>query len=442
MAELAPFKGVMYNTEKIQELADVVTPPYDVISKKEQENFYKTHPNNMVRLILGKPEEKDTPQNTPHTRAAQYFSQWITQGILIRDEEPAFYLKSIQFEWDGVTYTRYGIIALVRIEAFDKGVILPHEKTFSRVKSERLELLKACNTNFDPVFALYPDNEDVFSQLTQKIQDKPSDIAFTDNFQQHHQLWRITDPNTHHLITTSLAPESLVIADGHHRYETALNYRNWLKEKSEEFSPDHPANFVMMYLSSMKDPGLIVLPAHRLVNDIDQTMMDNIFKKGRDFFEFEVFPYDSATREKVQTEFISQLQAHKSQNAVGFLHKRKSAFHLLLLKPDAMDRLFGNEIPSTLKNLDVTVLTRLIFMELLGFDQKRLDNEQLIGYNSKANKAIESVMSGEYDAAFILNSTPIEQVRSVALNRLTMPRKSTYFYPKVVAGIVQNTLTP
>lgn len=442
MAEISPFKGILYNTGKVTEPADVVTPPYDVISPREQERFYNSHPNNMIHLILGKPEKDDTPDNNPHTRAAENFRRWMEEDVLVRDDIPAFYLTSMDFEWDGTQYTRYGLIASVRIEPFEKGVILPHEKTFSRIKTERLNLLKACNTNFDPIFALFPDNSNVLSQLIGEAKSKKPDLDFKDHYGQHHCLWRITSPEIQKSVSAAIALESFFIADGHHRYETTLNYRNWLRDSGTKMDQDHPANFVMMYLSSMKDPGLIVLPAHRLLKEVDDEMMSNALKKGRDFFDFTSIPFNKTDREKRQSEFIFQLNAHKNQNAIGLLHRNQSVFHLLKLKPGAMDSLFSDTIEPALKELDVTVLTRLIFMELLGFDQKRLDNEKLIGYNSRENAAIDAVISGEYDAAFILNATKKDQVRSVALNRLTMPRKSTYFYPKVVSGLVQNTLTP
>jgi uncharacterized protein (DUF1015 family) len=192
----------------------------------------------------------------------------------------------------------------------------------------------------------------------------------------------------------------------------------------------------------MKDPGLIILPAHRLLKKVNKKAIENALIRGRDFFDTLSFPFKATTRKKIQAEFISQLHDRKAQTTIGLMHKDQSEFHLLTLKQGVMDEIFRNTIPNALKNIDVTVLTKLIFMELLGFDQKRLDNEQLIGYNSNENKAIDKVISREYDVVFLLNSTKMEQVHSVALNHLTMPRKSTYFYPKVISGLVQNLLTP
>ena len=440
MAEIFPFKGILYNERQVDNLADLVTPPYDVITPQAQDNFYNTHPNNMIRLILGKTEKNDTDENNPHTRAAKYFSQWLNDGILKKDDKPAIYLKSIAFEWNQTQYVRYGIIAVVRIEPFEKGIILPHEKTYSQVKSERLELMKACHSNFDPIFALFPDKNNLLPQLLRQIKNKKPDINFADHFGQRHCLWRLIDPDLHKLVATTLSPESLFIADGHHRYETALNFRNWLMGKNVAITANHPANFVLMYLSSMQDPGLIILPAHRLVKNVLQKTIADALLKSRDYFDQSSFPFNAASQEKIQAEFIRQLDACKFQHTIGILHKDQSVFHLLKLKQGVMDRLFKDSIPLALKHLDVMVLTKLIFMNLLGFDQKQLDDEHFIGYCSQEKEAINKVISKEYDAVFILNPTTIEQVRTVALNHLTMPRKSTYFYPKVISGLVQNSL--
>ena len=376
MAEIFPFKGILYNERHVDNLADVVTPPYDVITPQAQDKFYHSHPNNMIRLILGKTEKNDTNQNNPHTRAAEYFQKWLNDGILKKDDQPAIYLKSIAFEWNQTQYVRYGIIAVVRLEPFEKGVILPHEKTYSQVKSERLELMKSCHSNFDPIFALFPDKNNLLPRLLQEIKNKKPAINFADYFQKRHCLWRLSDPDLHKLVTDTLAPESLFIADGHHRYETALNFRNFLMEKNAAITANHPANFVLMYLSSMQDPGLIILPAHRLVKNIPQKTIADALIKSRDYFDQSSFPFNIASQEKIQAEFIHQLDAYKSRNAIGILHKDQSVFHLLKLKQGVMDKLFKDDIPLALKHLDVIVLTRLIFMNLLGFNQKQLDDEQ------------------------------------------------------------------
>jgi len=442
MAEIVPFRGIMYNPEKIKNIADVTAPPYDVISPDEQEMYHQKHPHNIIRLILGKISENDTKKDNRYTRAAAWCSKWQEQDILIRDETSSLYFTSIEFTVSGKIMTRYGLIACVRIEPFEKGVVLPHEKTFSRVKSERLELMKAAHMNFSPIFSLYSDSGNILETLKKEVQDKIPDSDFTDMAGHRQILWRITDHYVHQYITKQMKSETLFIADGHHRYETALNYRNWISETDPDFSHDHPANYVMMYLSSMQDTGMIILPAHRLLKEINADILDSFVSKSDRYFDISIIPYNSKNSEKIPDEFISQLKTGADRKTLGVFIKNKAALYLFGLKPGVMDRLFSEEMPEPLRELDVTVLTRLIFMEILGFDQARLDNEKLIAYTTVPQQAVKKVLDNECDMAFILNPTKIEQVQHIASERLIMPRKSTYFYPKVITGQVINPLRP
>ena len=441
MAEIIPFRGIFYNPDKIHDLADVVTPPYDIISKQEQHNFYKRHPHNIIRLILNRKTENDTSENNPHTRAADFFNKWLSENVLLRDKSPALYLTSVEFPSENKTITRFGLIALVGLEPFEKGIILPHEKTFSKIKSERLDLMKACHANFSPIFSLYSDQKNILGSLKDAALNKTPDINFTDNKDQRHRLWRITDTTVHRYISSVMKEKRLFIADGHHRYETALNYRNWVSNNNPDFSTDHPANYVMMYLSSMEDPGLIILPAHRMLTGIQDSVLAAFIQKIRNYFDITTISFKEREREKAQAEFISTLKSNNSKNIIGVFMKDRPEFYLLTLKPNVMEEMFGDEFSDSLRNLDVTVLTRLIFIEILGFDQSMLDDEKIIAYSSSTIEAIDRVASDECDIAFILNPTKISQVRNIAEEGLIMPRKSTYFYPKVITGQVLNGLT-
>lgn len=440
MAEIIPFKGILYNPEKINDFAKVITPPFDVISKKDQQKFYESHPNNIIRLILGKSGQKDTSQNNRYTRAADQFNNWLSDGIITQDAKPAFYLTAIDFSFENKKVTRYGLIALIRLEPFEKGVVLPHEKTFSGVRSERLELMKACRANLSSIYSLYADRNHVFDLLKEAALNNEPDMNFTDESGILHRLWRITDENLHRHVFDSMKGSKIFIADGHHRYETALKYREYLSENDPDFNEDHPANYVMMYLCSMEDPGLVILPAHRMLREVDEPRLNTSIEKAENYFDIKTISFKEETFEKAREKFISGLKSDVSKNIIGIFVKSRREFYLLTLKPNAMEQKFGNEIPESLKYIDVTVLTRLIFMEILGFDRARLDNENIIGYSSIAEEAIKKVNAGKYDIAFILNPTRIEQVRRVAEEGLIMPRKATYFYPKVIVGQVLNKL--
>ena len=442
MAEIIPFRGMLYNTDKIKNLADIIAPPFDVISEEEQESYHLIHQQNMIWLTLGRTTENDTSDNNRYTRAADYLKTWLSENILLQDEIPAFYLTAHQFPHANKTVTRYGLIALVGLVPFEEGVVLPHEKTFSKIKAERLELIKACQANLSPIFSLYSDQENQIMQvLLTSVADKLPDADFIDHNGQQHSLWRITDQTIHRHVSDAMQNKRLFIADGHHRYETALRYRKWLADNTPDFNGTHPANYVMMYLCGMEDPGVVILPAHRMLNEVAASTRASLISKASDFFDITTIPYKGEQRKKNRTEFLALLKSNTSKNCLGIFMKDCPELYLLTLKPNVMERMFGDELADSLKNIDVTVLTRLLFMEILGFDQARLDNENLIAYTRLAEEAIDWVEDGKHDITFILNPTKIEQVRHIATEGLIMPRKATYFYPKVITGQVLNRLT-
>lgn len=439
MAEVKPFKGVLYNTKHINDMAEVIAPPYDVISPSYQEDLYQRHPHNVIRLILGKKEPEDTDANDRHKRSANNFKQWLADDILIRDTADAFYLTNVEFCVEDRRVTRYGIIGLVRLEPFGKGVVLPHERTFSKVKSERLSLMKHSRANYCSIFGLYSDSEGILDRMKSTVGLTPADIDLTDDGGTRHKLWRLTDNKSLQDIQAALAPKTIYIADGHHRYETALNYRQWLQENDPEFDDRHPANYVMMSLSSLEDPGMVIFPAHRLIKDVSEQEMASLISKFEDFFNIQSI----STNQGVEMALIkadAALAANKHRNAFIVYMKDDRAIHVLVLKEGVMQERYGSELPEPLLDLDVTVLTRLIMMDILGFDKTRLDDATKISYQTTSQDAAGAVMNGNADIAFILNPTRIEQVQRVAEHGLIMPRKSTYFYPKIISGQVMNTL--
>ena len=451
MAKIVPFRGIVYNPERVENLANVATPPYDVITPPEQLAFYERHPWNIIRLILGKTSEKDTSQDNRHTRSADFFNAWMSENILIQDISPAFYLTSIEFSVQSRKITRWGLISQVALEPFENGVVLPHEKTFSRVKSERLELMKSCHANYSPIFSLYSDSEQIVlntmrqscSEMTPNMKpDMKPDMKFVDTYGHIHQLWRITDVAVHQKISDFMNDKSIFIADGHHRYETALNYRQWVADRTPGFSPEHPANFIMMYLCGMEDPGLLILPAHRMVKAISPEKLVSFITEAEACFDISRFPMESGIGTGTAAEkWDSILNTGCARTRIGVVIRNHQQGYLLSLKPGIMQRMFGRDLSDRMLELDVTVLTRLILMELLGLNHSQLDDESIMSYSSKTDVALEAVRTGDCDVAFILNSTRIDQVKRIAEAGEIMPRKSTYFYPKVITGQVLNRLT-
>lgn len=439
MAEVVPFKGVRYNPDLISEMTAVVAPPYDVIGPEEQAALYGRHPNNVIRLILGKRQPGDGADDNVHTRAGKYFRSWMKRNILTIDPVPAFYLTRVEFTSNGKPHGRYGIVARVRLEPFEKGIVLPHERTFSKVKSERLMLMKACHANFSPIFGLYTDGDELLRQLNAVAENQLPTVDLLDDKGHRHKLWCLTDTDVVARMVAYFESKAIYIADGHHRYETALNYRDWVKENTPGFTADHPANFVMMSLSSMVDPGMIILPAHRLLKDVSSHAVDTLTQKAPEFFDVAPIALDQGMHAAL-AEFDRTLKALAPRHAIGLFSRDPSILQVLALKEGVMARLFHDQIPAALRDLDVTILTHMIMMALMGFDQERLDDETRIGYRTTIEDAVKAVERGDARIGFILNPTKIEQVRRVAENGLIMPRKSTYFYPKVISGLVYNLL--
>ncbi len=442
MAEITPFRGILYNTEKIKNISDVVTPPYDVISDQKRDAFYERHPNSVVRLDKGKPAATDTDKDNPHTRASAYFQNWMKDNILLEDAEPALFLTAVEFNVEDKPVTRFGLITRVRLEPFDKGIVLPHETTFSKVKTERLELIKACKANFSQIFSIFSDQTNVLGLLKDTVNDMPPVFDFKDDAGQRHQLWRITDPSILQKTSDAFNDKKLFIADGHHRYETALNYRKWLMENNPEFAADHPANYTMMYLCSIQDPGLVILPTHRLLTRISIEAQNDFLHKAESFFEIEKYILDPGNPGAAQKQLDQAMEIIPGEHKFGIFFKNRQEYYVFKLKPGVMDNVFGNEIEAPLKELDVIVLTRLIFVKLLGFNDEMLDDHDLINFTSKKIDAITAATTGTHDMVFILNPTTNEQVTRIAEQGLIMPRKSTYYFPKAISGQVMRSLRP
>ncbi len=441
MARIVPFRGILYDPEKVPDLKAVITPPHDVISVNEQQEFYERHPQNMIRLILGKVYPEDTEYHNRYTRAAKFFHDWLDEGILRQDKEPALYVTEIDYGMDGKVRTRFGFIALVGLERFEKGIIRPHEKTFSATNVDRLKLLEASRANFSPIFSLFSDPEnEVFRSLRRGIEGLRPDRDFEDLMGYQHRVWRVIDHEIQREIGQMLTDRSLYIADGHHRYETALEYRNRIMSQQPSVGPDDPCNFVMMYLTSMHDPGLAIHAAHRVLCNVDRAPMENFIHKASAYFDIETLDFDSLNRKQIEKAFLSKVRAGGNGIVIGATLRDAKGFYVLRVKEGVVDHLFGQEIPGPLRRLDVTAVTKLVLQEILGLNGAALDDERCILYTSRADKALDAIHSGKCAIALILNPTRLEQVQAVSDAGLIMPRKSTYFYPKVMTGLVINKI--
>ncbi len=444
MAIIAPFRGVTYHPELWQDLSKLVTPPYDVISEEEQEEYYRSHPYNIIRLILGKRKIGDSDWDNRYTRAADLYGRWQSQGILVRDEMPSMYLTALTYNpGNGVSQkTRWGLIALAKIEDEDSGVILPHEKTFSAHKNDRLKLMRACNAQFSQIFGLYEDaDDDILTACKNEASTSPQ-FSFSFKDGTLHKQWRLESPSLFRMVAEAMAQKAIFIADGHHRYETSRNLRNILRKKHGRRPENKSYDYVMMYLTDMNDEGLTILPAHRLVKGVDGLDVNAFFKSLNNWFDISEFPFSENDISRSCTELSLKLEQEGRQNtAIAFYYHTADRFYIFSLKPGSRQRM-GPEIHPSLKALDVLVLSRFVFKEGLGFTPEDMDNSDMFHYQSNMAAAVSEVVSGNCRLAFLLNPTKKEQVIEIAKNALVMPRKSTYFYPKVLTGQVFNKIDP
>lgn len=443
MAILAPFRGIFYNQERIRDMSLVVTPPYDVISKEDQDRYHKRHPYNTVRLVLGKDHLGDNDKVNKYTRAADYLDSWRKDGILRTDSLPSIYHYQQRFEIKGKERkTRKGFITLVKLEDFDSGVVLPHEKTMKGPKADRLRLMESCNANLSPIFSLYSDPEKNIDRIIEKDRSTHPFIDFTDDEETRHQLWRIDDKDVIREVINWMEGLSLFIADGHHRYETALNYSLQMKEKSANFNGNEAYSYVMMYLSNMDDEGMVILPCHRLLCDVDDFDPSRFGERAADFFHIEEFGFNSGNELEVRRELFARLEKNgERQHTFGMYVKGANHYTVLTLKSEELvDSGVMDNIPPVLRRLDVNIFQTFVLKGIFGINDQNMESQKNVTFIEDADAAIELVEKDKYQLVFLMNPTKIKQVNDAACARVRMPQKSTFFYPKLSSGLVLNSI--
>jgi len=447
VATVFPFRGLRYNPEKVGDLSLVVTPPYDVISPEAQERYYQRHPYNVIRLILGKEFPNDGPGNNRYTRAAWDFQSWQEEGILIRDERPSIYIYEQAFALrDGQKRRRKGIIALVKLEGFAKGTVFPHEWTLSKPKWDRLELMRACYANFSPIFSFYSSGGKLIHQvLKDKMEGEPA-IDLMDEDRIEHRLWLLQDLTLIQAVVKELADKQVFIADGHHRYETALAFRDelWVKDPADPDRKGQKAyNFVMMALVDMEDEGLAILPTHRMVRRLPALDKRALLTRVSPYFEVDVRPLRPGQEIEDLEVVLAEVRDRGQRGHVFGMYGGGQDFYLLTLRDErVLERLIQAPRSFAYKRLDVTILHSLIIEGLLGLGAEEAEREEKLHYTRDEVEAYLQVREGKYQLAFFLNPTKLEEVHQVASARERMPQKSTFFYPKLLTGLVINPIDP
>ena len=409
MATIKPFRGLRF-TEKAGALNALICPPYDIISEQQRLGFLKENPHNIIRLELPKDGEN------VYKTANETLQNWINSGILTLDESPAVYILEVRFNHNGADLSFKSIISKVKVEDFERKIILPHEQTLSKDKGDRWELLSACKTNFSQIQSLYIDENCATSQKIEELTARKADISA--EFEgATHSLWVISDQSDVNALCGDFDERKLYIADGHHRYETALAH--------SKANPEH--DYVMMALIDINSPGLVVLPTHRVVKNVEDFCTKNLLEKVADNFEVE--------KMACQKSAAAKLKAMGNANEKSFTLYADDDFYNLTLRDDCAKKL-GN---GPLSNLDVTALHSLILEGALGISKENLANQTNLIYTRCEDEAIEMGKNGA-NCAIIMNAPTVSQIRDICENQLKMPQKSTYFYPKLVTGLVMATL--
>ncbi len=435
MKRILPFKALRYNKNVVGNLSAVLAPPYDIISEQMQQKLYSNHPFNVVRLEYGMTNEGDSETDNRYVRSAETLTEWMHSGVLVPDRQPSLYIYGQEFEFpDGRQLFCKGIICLVRLDEFEKGMVLPHEETLSKAKSDRFNLMMECGANFSPVYSLYRDESNSLSPLISDLLKSEADVSIKTDDGVLQKLWQITDSDIISKITDVLEDKPFFIADGHHRYETAINYRNAMREQNPDHTGNELYNYVMMYLADMDDRGLVVCPTHRMVKNVVGYSEQGVISQLEEAFRVEkIFAEDL-------TDSIRQKLELNSDMPCFAMHTGKNYYYLLKLR----DYLFTDEAnkdkSKTLRRLDVTVLHSLIFSKVLGVTDADLRNQTYLSYTRDISEAVKEVQNGAFQCSFILNPTKIGQIKDISLAGEKMPQKSTYFYPKLITGLVMNKI--
>lgn len=430
LAEVIPFHGIRYNAGQVADMAAIVTPPYDVIDAAAQQKFYEQHPCNVIRLEYGQQSASDDDSDNRYTRAAGYYRDWLRSGVLAREPEAAIYLQEQTFQVNGGLFNRTGFFARVALEEYETGKIRPHEETLSKPKADRLALLTACRANFSPVFSYYEDAGLTIEGDFDRTKLSPPQVDLTDDDGIGNRLWVVTDPGVHRKLTALLGDRALYIADGHHRYETSLNYYHSVRDS-------YPgAAYILMYLVNTSAPGLVILPTHRIVHKLKSLDLNQL-KRGlqKDFTVERLALPDSG---RVQ-EFLAGGR-QPGRTVLMMITPEPAAYLLTLNNHNRVQQLAPGKSGAWC-GLDVAALHVLILEKLLGLEQERMSQQENLTYTRDEAEALQAAAGGRAQLSFILNPTRIEQVTAVAAAGDKMPQKSTYFYPKILTGLVINDLT-
>lgn len=438
MAHIAPFRALRYDPGRVK-LDEVATQPYDKITPQMQERYYAASPYNLVRIILGKAQPNDGAGDNPYARAAACFRDWRTEGILRQDPEPSIYRYVQRFSArsssakDSVQFERQGFIALGQLEDYSAGVVFRHEQTLSKPKADRLELLRATRAHFGQIFMLYTDSG---GEIERALSSPAAPLLeMRDEYGVLHRVWKVSDSGIIEQVRAKMLDKKLIIADGHHRYETALTYRNERRTNTGSGTKDRkdqqgakPYEFAMMTFVNMDESaGVLILPTHRVVHGLENASAERFRKSAAEFFSVE--DADPAITAERASAMLKEA-GHRGTAMLAVFRNRA----LLLSRPTSPDRIF-HDISKRQQALDVVQLHKCLLESVLGISEEAIRQQKNVRYLRDAEEALQLVRSGQADIAFLMNAVRIEQMRDVAFAGEVLPQKSTDFYPKLLSGL-------
>jgi uncharacterized protein (DUF1015 family) len=448
MPDIAAFRGIRYDLGHVGALSDVIAPPYDVIDPALQDALYKRHPANCVRLILNREEPGDDATSNRYARAAQFFRNWLREGVLFTESDAALYVYHQEFEEAGRRRLRRGFMCRTRLERFGEGNIHPHEETHSGAKADRLRLWKACRANLSQIFGLYPDPQNKAQNLLEQAIVGATPLEATDHLGVVHRLWPVTDVATIAAVTAAMGGLPVYIADGHHRYETACAYRDELAAQQGPLDPGHPANFVLMMCVSMSDPGMLVLPTHRLFRGLPPMRAEQLAARLGNCFD--VAPAGAGPDRAIA--LWEEIELEGEQGTLGFYTAEDDRWTVARVTPQGRARMAeaaSDHCPDW-QGLGVSLLHRLVVDTLL--DAPRLPAPKYVRAleevpeGLRAGDAVGRDLTGQegaggrFELAALVMPATLDHIRAISHAGERMPAKSTYFYPKLLSGLVFNPL--
>jgi uncharacterized protein (DUF1015 family) len=442
MAEVHPFRALRYDTNRVK-LDDVLTQPYDKITPSMQERYYAASPYNLIAIEKGKSLPEDSGENNVYTRAGEKIKEWIAQGVLAQDQAPAIYVYSQEYLVPG-THTRkvrIGFIALGRLEDYDAKIVFPHERTLSAPKADRIELLRHTHVQTGQLFMLYDDAPRQIDSYLEETARTPTPLELHDEFDVTHRLWPVTDAAFVRRVQAAMTDKKIIIADGHHRYETALNVRNESRARLGNIDPRAAHEFAMMTFINSHSRGLTILPTHRLIRNVANFDFQQFRKRLTPFFDWYSYPFLSpeertASYAEFRKDFAGQNHGRRAIGIYpGTIDGNAGAFYLFLVRKDVDLETLLPDMSEAQRGLDVVLLHRLILEKGLGITAEAVEAEKNLGYEREIEAAIAAVDRGDAQLACLLNPVRVQQVVEIALDGDVLPQKSTDFYPKLLSGL-------